>query len=168
MILSIIAAVAKNRVIGKNNDLVWYLPDDMKYFMNTTRGHCVIMGRKNYESIPHRFRPLPDRTNIVITHQKQLVAEGCIVVHSLEEGLRICEKLDEEEAFVIGGGQIYALALPLANQLYITEVYANPEGDAYFPTFNPGNYQEISRISHPSDDRHEYSFDFVEYRKISI
>ena len=117
MIISLIAALSKNRVIGKNNDLPWHLPDDMKYFMQTTSGHHVIMGRKNYDSIPQKFKPLPNRTNIVVTRQKNFVASGCMVVNSLEEALGIAESNKEKETFIIGGAEIYSQALSLATQV---------------------------------------------------
>jgi dihydrofolate reductase len=107
MIISMIAAVATNRVIGKDNDLVWRLPDDMKYFMETTQNHFVIMGRKNYESIPHKYRPLPNRVNIIITRQKDYKASDCIITNTIEEALDYARDQAQEEVFVIGGGQIY-------------------------------------------------------------
>src|SRR6188768_2605744 len=114
MIISLIAARTHNNVIGKNNDLPWHLPDDMKYFMQTTKGHHAIMGRKNYDSIPEKFKPLPNRTNIVVTHQPSFKAPGCIVVNSLERGLEIARSNGECEAFVIGGAEIYRLSIPFA------------------------------------------------------
>jgi dihydrofolate reductase len=105
MIISLIAAVAQNSVIGKNNDLPWHLPTDMKYFKDTTHGHCVIMGRKNYDSIPPKYRPFEGRTNIVVTKQTSFLAEGCLVVHSIEEALQKAKDLHEQEAFIIGGGK---------------------------------------------------------------
>src|SRR5438105_12972952 len=105
MIISLIAALSSNRVIGKNNDLPWRLPDDMKYVMETTKGHHVIMGRKNYESIPLKFRPLPNRTNLVLTRQIDFHAEGCQTIHSLQEGVSISEANQERELFVIGGAE---------------------------------------------------------------
>jgi dihydrofolate reductase len=116
MIISQIAAVAENRVIGRNNDLPWKLPDDMKFFMNTTKGHHVIMGRKNYESLHEKFRPLPNRTNIVVTRQKDFKAPGCHVVHSIDDALKIAEQNNEPEVFVIGGAEIYSLALKNTQQ----------------------------------------------------
>src|SRR5688572_33100124 len=107
MIISMIAALARNRVIGKNNDLPWKLPDDMKFFMDTTKGHHTIMGRKNYDSIPHKFKPLPNRTNIVVTRQKNFEAPGCTVVDSLNKGLAIAQQNNEPEVFIIGGAEIY-------------------------------------------------------------
>jgi len=112
MIISLIAAVSENHVIGKNNGLPWHLPDDMKFFMQTTKGHHIIMGRKNYDSIPDKFRPLPNRTNIVVTRQPSFRAPGCIVVNSLERGLEIAQHNGEPEVFVIGGYDIYKLVLP--------------------------------------------------------
>src|SRR6185436_10311768 len=106
MIISLIAAVTENHVIGKDNDLPWKLPDDMKFFMNTTKGHHVIMGRKNYDSLHEKFKPLPNRTNIVVTRQKNFNAPGCIVVHSVEEATKIARTNNETETFVIGGAEI--------------------------------------------------------------
>lgn len=165
MIVSLVAAVAKNLVIGKDNDLPWRLPDDMKFFMDTTKGHYVILGRKNYESLPKKFRPLPDRTNVVITRQENYEAQGALIVHSIEEALNIAALNRESEAMVIGGADIYTLALPLADRLYITEVNAVVDGDVYFPKFDKSKWKEISRVHHPADDRHPHSFDFVVYEK---
>ena len=167
MIISLIAALSKNRVIGKNNDLPWHLPDDMKYFMQTTKGHHVIMGRKNYDSIPEKFRPLPNRTNIVVTRQKNFTAPNCTIVHSVEEGLRIANKNNEQEVFIIGGAEIYKLGLPLSTRLYLTEINATIDGDTWFPEFHKEDWVEISRIHHNADTRHASSFDFVVYEKRS-
>ena len=166
MIISMIAAVSANRVIGKSNDLPWNLPDDMKYFMQTTKTHHVIMGRKNYQSIPEKFRPLPNRVNIVITRQETFEAPGCIVMHSIADALAYAEKSGEKETFIIGGAEIYREGLPYANRLYITEIKSSIEGDTYFPEFNRQQWREQSRIPHGRDDRHAYSFDFVVYEKL--
>lgn len=165
MIISLIAALTENRVIGKNNDLPWHLPDDMKYFMKTTSGHHVIMGRKNYESIPEKFRPLPNRTNIVVTRQKNYRAENCQVVNSLEEALQIAQTANQQEVFIIGGAEIYRQGFPKATRLYLTEIDGVVEGDTYFPEFDKINWIETSRIHHPADDRHGFAFDFVVYEK---
>jgi dihydrofolate reductase len=165
MTISLIAALAKNRVIGKNNNLPWHLPDDMKYFMNTTKAHHVIMGRKNYESIPEKFRPLPNRTNIVVTRQKDFHAPTCIVVNTLEEGIATARAAGEKELFIIGGSEIYALGMPWADQLYLTEIDTTLDGDTYFPSFNKNEWSEQSRIHHEADARHVYAFDFVVYKK---
>jgi dihydrofolate reductase len=166
MIISMIAALTKNRVIGKNNDLPWKLPDDMKFFMETTKGHHVILGRKNYDSIPPKFKPLPNRTNIVVTRQKNFHAPGCIVVDSVEKGLKIAKEHNEQETFIIGGAEIYKLGLPHADRLYLTEIEAVIEGDTYFPPIDEGKWRETSRIHHGKNDRHAYSFDFVIYDKM--
>lgn len=165
MKISLIAAVAENSVIGKNNDLPWHLPDDMKYFMQTTKGHHCIMGRKNYESIPEKFRPLPNRTNIVVTRQEKFQAPGCTVVHSIDEGLDIARTNNETETFIIGGAEIYNTSLATADLLYITEIKANIEGDTFFPEFKSLQWKEISREHHTADERHKYAFDFVVYAK---
>lgn len=167
MIISLIAAVSKNRVIGKNNDLPWHLPNDMKYFMQTTKGHHVIMGRKNYDSIPEKFRPLPHRTNLVVTRQKGFKAAGCIIVHSIEEGIELAKKNNEHEAFVIGGAEIYKIGLPFSQRLYLTEIDATIEGDTFFPEFEKMSWKETSRVHHEADDRHAHAFDFVVYDRKS-
>lgn len=163
MIISMIAAVAENKVIGKDNDLVWRLPDDMKYFMETTREHFVIMGRKNYESIPHKFRPLPNRTNIIVTRQADYEADDCIIVGTIEKAIEYARKQDQKEIFIIGGGQIYAQSLELANKLYITEIKEKFDGDTFFPTYDKCAWTEVSRIHHDKDERHLHAFDFVVY-----
>jgi dihydrofolate reductase len=166
MIISLIAALSKNRVIGKDNDLPWHLPDDMKYFMQTTKSHHVIMGRKNYQSIPEKFRPLPNRTNIVVTRQLNFNAPNCTVVNSIEAALEIARYNNEHEVFIIGGAEIYNQGLTSANKLYLTEIEAEIDGDTYFPNFNKSEWREVSRVHHTTDDRHKYAFDFVVYEKI--
>lgn len=158
--------MAKNRVIGKNNDLPWRLPDDMKFFMQTTKGHHVIMGRKNYDSLHDKFKPLPHRTNIVVTRQKNFDAPGCIVVHAVEEAVDIARKNNEQEAFVIGGAEIYKLTLPVTNRIYLTEIQAAVDGDTFYPEFNKKEWKEVSRTHHAADDRHAFAFDFVIYDKV--
>lgn len=165
MIVSLIAAMASNRVIGRNNDLPWHLPDDMKYFMQTTTGHHCIMGRKNYDSIPAKYKPLPQRTNLVVTRQKNLHAPGCTVVGSIDEALKIAAGSGETEAFVIGGAEIYQLGLPHAHRIYLTEIDAAIAGDTYFPAFDHTAWQETSRKHHAADARHAFAFDFVVYEK---
>lgn len=167
MIISLIAALSKNRVIGRNNDLPWHLPDDMKYFMQTTKGHHTIMGRKNYDSIPEKFRPLPNRTNIVVTRQQGFKAPGCLVVNNLEKGLEIARENGEKEVFIIGGSDIYALGIPYAHRLYLTEIDAVIEGDTFFPDVTVQEWRETSRKPHTADERHLYKFDFVVYDKIT-
>lgn len=166
MIISHIAAMAENRVIGKDNDLPWRLPDDMKFFMQTTKGHHVIMGRKNYDSLHDKFKPLPHRTNIVVTRQKNFTAPGCIVVNSVDEAIDIAKKNNEQEAFVIGGAEIYKLTLPFTNRIYLTEIHASVKGDTFYPEFSKSEWKEVSRIPHSADERHPFSFDFVIYERV--
>lgn len=141
----LIAAVAQNRVIGRDNQLLWHIPADMAHFKQLTAGQTVIMGRKTWESLPPRFRPLPGRRNIVITRQAAYPAEGAEVANSLEIALKMASTA--KTVFIIGGEQIYRQALPLATQLEITEVALSPEGDAWFPEILPQDWQEISRIN---------------------
>lgn len=165
MKVSMIAAVAENGVIGKDNGLVWRLPDDMKFFMKKTTGHHVIMGRKNFESLPAKFSPLPNRVNIIITRQADLKIDGAHVVNNLEDALKIARSNDEKEAFIIGGGEIYQLGLEVANTMYITEVNAAFDGDAFFPDFDKKEWREVERHYHPADEKHAHTFDFVTYQK---
>jgi dihydrofolate reductase len=134
--------------------------------METTKGHHVIMGRKNYDSLQEKFKPLPNRTNIVITRQKDLRAPGCIVLNNIESGLDIAKKNGEHECFIIGGAEIYKLAMPATTRLYMTEIDADVDGDTYFPEFDKKLWKEISRIHHPADNRHMYAFDFVIYDRL--
>jgi len=166
MNISIIVAVAKNGVIGKNNDMPWHFPDDMKYFMQTTKNHHVILGRKNYDSLPLKFKPLPNRTNIIVTRQENFIVPNCIIVHHIEDGVALAHKNGEQELFVIGGAEIYKLALPFTDTLYITEIDAEIDGDTYFPSWNKNEWKEISRQHHPIDEKHQFAFDFVVYQKI--
>ena len=165
MTISMIAALSENRVIGKNNDLPWKLPDDMKFFMQKTQGHHTIMGRRNYDSIPLKFKPLPNRVNIVVTRQANFEAPGCTVVDSLEKGIEISRKNAESETFIIGGAEIYTLGLPYARRLYLTEIRADIKGDTFFPPINMKEWRETSRQHHGKDERHAYEFDFVVYEK---
>ena len=167
MIISLIVAISKNKVIGKNNQLIWKLPKDMKFFMDTTLGHTVIMGRKNFESIPEKFRPLKNRTNIIITRNKNYTADNCIVVHSIQESLKCMNFREDEEVFVIGGGEIYRkfMEFDLINKMYITHIDEVFDGDTFFPDFelNHWNYKEI--LSHQKDEKNPHNFSIVEYFK---
>ena len=141
--LSLIAAVARNRAIGKDNQLLWHLPEDMKHFRETTCGKPVVMGRKTWESLPEKFRPLPGRQNIVVSRDPAYKAHGADLAGSLEGALALAG--GAEEVFVIGGEQLYRAALPFADRLYLTEVELEPEADAFFPELNPAVWQEIER-----------------------
>lgn len=165
MMISLVVAKASNGVIGKNNDLPWHLPDDMKFFMEKTMGHHVIMGRKNYESLPAKYKPLPRRVNIVLTRNASFQAPGCHVVQDLPHAFDIAKKAGEEECMVIGGAEVYQIALPHAHRLYITEIHAEVEGDTQFPAFDPTEWEEVQRIPHPADEKHAYAFDFVTYKR---
>ena len=159
MRISLIIAVAQNGAIGHENQLIWHLPDDLKQFKRLTTGHPIIMGRKTFESIG---KPLPNRTSIVITRSKNWAFEGVIVVHSVEEALEVAGQTGTDEAFVIGGAEIYRLTLPIANKIYLTEVKADFEGDAHFVIPNLEDWQEVSRAPHAVDEKHTIAFDFVE------
>ncbi len=167
MIISFIAALTRNQVIGKNNDIPWSLPDDMKYFMQTTKSHYVIMGRKNYDSLPEKFKPLPNRTNIVVTRQSTFSARGCTVVHSVDDAVRLARTGGEREAFIIGGAEIFKVSFPMADRLYLTEIDGEVEGDVFFPAWDRSKWNEISRHHHSSDERHAFAFDFVIYERKS-
>jgi dihydrofolate reductase len=156
--LSIIVAVAQNQVIGHNNQLIWHLPEDLKMFKRLTTGHPIIMGRKTFESIG---KPLPNRTSIIITTNTDFSVEGCITVHSLAEAIAEAKKIEHTEAFIIGGAEIYRLALPFADKIYLTEVHHCFEGDTFFPEINHDYWTEISRIDHKIDEKHQYNYSFV-------
>lgn len=169
MKISLIAAVAANGVIGRDNDMPWHLPDDFAFFKRKTSHHPIIMGRKSLEALG---KALPNRTNIVITRNADFSADGVIVVHSLDDAIAeatndIEQKREQstDEIFVIGGAEIYKMALPAANRLYITEIHSDFDGDAYFPSFNKNEWQEVSRQPHAADDRHKVPFDFVTYER---
>jgi dihydrofolate reductase len=155
MLISAIAALTRNRVIGKDNQIPWYLPADLKFFKRTTLGHHILMGRKNYESLG---KPLPKRTNVVITRDPYFISTGCIVVHSIEEALQVARDNGEEEAFIIGGGEIYAQSLPLIDKMYLSEIDAEIEGDVFFPEFDRSNWVVTSEDHHPADERNAFPF----------
>ncbi|MEY4560920.1 MAG: dihydrofolate reductase FolA [Pseudomonadota bacterium] len=162
--LALIAAVARNGVIGHDNQLLWRLPEDMKYFKRSTLGHPVIMGRKTWDSVPERFRPLPDRHNIVVTRQPGWQAAGATTTHSLDEALAAVQP-DANRVFVIGGGELYAAAMPLADELLITEIDHPFEGDAHFPEWDRNAFVEVSREHHQAAAPNDFGFSFVVYRR---
>lgn len=170
MRISIIVAVANNGVIGRDNDLVWRLRDDMKFFSETTRGHAVITGRKNYESIPEKFRPLPHRTNIVVTRNTEYAAPGAQVVHSLQAALDAAAATGAAEAFIIGGGEIYRQALERGDvgRVLLTHVDAAPEGDTFFDlSVVSTGWDRVSHGRFEADERNEHAFEVVEYTHIA-
>ena len=151
----LIAAVAENNALGKNNDLLWHLPLDFKRFKEITSGHHIIMGRKTFESFP---KPLPNRTHIVISRQGNYNPEGCIVVENLENAIAICPK--NEDLFIIGGGEIYAQSIHLADQLDITRVHHSFDADVYFPEIDPEVWELISETFNPKDEKHLFDYTF--------
>ena len=159
MIISLVAAVSENRVIGKDNALPWNLPADLRHFKELTIGKPVIMGFKTFESIG---KPLSNRTNIVLCKEKVEIP-GCTVVHSIEEALQAVG--NAEEVMIIGGGSVYAQFLPKADRMYLTRVHAEVEGDTYFPEFNQDEWKEIERVNHEKDEQHPYSFRFVTFER---
>ena len=165
--VSIIVATAENRVIGKDNTLIWHLPADMAYFKAKTSGHCVITGRKNYESIPEKFRPLPNRTNIVVTRQENYSAPGAIVVNSLENALSEAQKTGDKEIFIIGGAEIYSQSLRYADKIYLTRIHANFDGDAFFPELPKEDWKLTESVQGLVDEKNKYAHDFVVLEKIN-
>lgn len=153
--ITLIAAVAENNALGKNNQLLWHLPDDFKRFKTITTGHHIIMGRKTFESFP---KPLPNRTHIIITRQKNYHREGCIIVDSLEKAIAICHK--DIELFIIGGGEIYNQSIEIADKLDITMVQHSFEADTFFPKIDLNIWKLTSTEFHPKDERHLYDFSF--------
>ena len=159
--ISLIAALAQNRAIGKNGQLLWHLPEDMRHFRETTRGKPVIMGRKTWESLPDSFRPLPGRHNIVVSRNPAYQAPGATLVSSLEDAIR--EAGEAVEVFVIGGAELYRQALPVAARLYLTEIAQDFAGDAFFPDVPPEDWEEISRKAQQGTSGPIFSF--VVYRR---
>lgn len=159
MKISIIAAVAKNGTIGKENDLPWRLAEDLRHFKRTTLGKPIIMGRKTFESIDKK--PLPGRRNIIVTRDPDYVAEGCIVVDSLDAALSAAGEV--EEVMILGGAQIYHEILPVTDRMYLTRVEAEVEGDAFFPKFDLSDWEEVDRRSHPADEKNDHPCTFLVY-----
>ncbi len=162
MIISCIVATAKNNVIGKDNDIPWYLPADLKYFKKVTLGHHILMGRKCYSSIG---RPLPKRTNVIITRDPYFISSNCVVTHSIEEALEVAYDNGEEEAFIIGGGTIYEQSADLWDRLYLTAVDLEVEGDIYFPNIEMKDWKLIQEEPHTKDDKNEFDYSFKLYER---
>lgn len=165
MEVSLIVAVSDNNVIGKDNKLIWHLPDDLKFFKETTEGHVVIMGRKNFESIPEKYRPLPNRTNIVITRQTDYVADGCVVVNSVENALAKSKEFEGKRLFIIGGGEIYNYCLKnnLVNSMYISRVHTTVEGDTHFPDIDDEKWRKIELRKVIKDAKNVFDFTIYQY-----
>ncbi|MBD3723281.1 MAG: dihydrofolate reductase [Flavobacteriaceae bacterium] len=157
--LTIIAAAAENNALGKDNDLVWHLPDDFKRFKTLTSGHYIVMGRKTFESFP---KPLPNRTHVIITRQKDyIVPEGCIVVDTIEKAINSCP--ENEEVFIIGGGEIYKQSINIANKIELTRVHTEVEADTFFPEIDENNWKLIEEEYHPKDEKHQFNFTYLTY-----
>ena len=155
MTVSIVVAISQNHAIGKDNKLLWHLPKDLKHFKEITTGGTVIMGRKTYDSVG---RPLPNRRNIIVTRQ-QIEIEGCEVVNSVEAALDLCR--DEAEVFIVGGAEIYKLAMHLTDRIYLTIVHADFEADSYFPEIKADIWKEVARQDHEADEKNPLPFSFI-------
>lgn len=155
-----VAAIAENNALGKDNDLLWHLPDDFKRFKQITSGHYIIMGRKTFESFP---KPLPNRTHVIITRQKNYHPEGCIIVDSMEKAIEACPK--DETIFIIGGGEIYTLGMDFADTIELTRVHENFEADTFFPEIDNTKWKLTSEEDHPADERHKFNFTYQTFLK---
>lgn len=162
MKLASIVAQSSNRVIGRNNCLPWYLPEDLRYFKRITQGKPIVMGRKTFESIG---KPLPGRTNIVLTQDKTYQQSGVKIVHSLQEALDLAEQQsiidDSDEVLIIGGAEIYRLAMSKVERIYLTQVHANIDGDAFFPQFNADDWSEVFREDFVAKDPNPFDYSFI-------
>jgi dihydrofolate reductase len=166
MIISAVVAIGKNNEIGTKGDLLWVLPKDMAHFKNITWGHHVLMGRKSFESIPAKFRPLAGRPNIVISRDPNLKHEGCKNVTSTDEGIKFAKDNGEEELMIIGGGEIYKQLLSITDKIHLTRVHASfPEADAHFPDVDPQIWETVSTELIKADEKHKYDFEFIELRR---
>lgn len=158
--LTLIAAAGENNALGKNNDLVWHLPDDFKRFKKMTSGHHIIMGRKTIESFP---QPLPNRTHVVITRRDNYKKEGVIVVHSLERALEFTK--EDPQPFIIGGGEIYKMAIDVADKIELTRVHGTFEADTYFPEIDEDQWKLVAEEYHDKDAKHEFAFTYLTYER---
>lgn len=157
----LIAATSQNNALGKDNKIIWHLPDDFKRFKELTSGHHIIMGRKTFESFP---KPLPNRTHVVITRQQNYAPEGCIVVNSIEGAFEICPK--NEDVFLIGGAEIYKLGLPFTDKIELTYINETFEADAFFPEIDFSEWELTNEEFHAKDEKHAYDFSFQTYMKL--
>jgi dihydrofolate reductase len=158
--ITLIAAAAENNALGKDNQLVWHLTDDFKRFKQLTSGHYIIMGRKTFESFP---KPLPNRTHIIITRQKNYKVEGCLIANSIENAMAMAPK--NEEVFIIGGAEIYKQSIDFADKIELTRVHSNFEADAYFPEINSNHWTLSFEEQHHKDENHNFDFTFLTYLK---
>ena len=163
MKITLVVAASTNNVIGKDNQLVWNLPNDMKYFKNVTWGMPVVMGRKSFESLG---KPLAGRKNIVLTRQKDWKAEGTIAVKDINDAFFLAEEMDYKEVMVIGGGEIFKMIIDRADRIHLTRVDATLEGDAFFPELKDDVWKMVSHVDHPTDEKHKYAYSFQVWEKI--
>jgi dihydrofolate reductase len=163
MLVSAIVAVAHHHVIGKDNDIPWYLPADLKYFKEKTLNHHIIMGRKCFDSIG---KPLPKRTNIIISRNPFLISSNCTIARSVEAALEVAFDNHETEAFIIGGGEIYQQSMQFLDKIYLTAVDLEVQGDVFFPPLDPKEWKLISEIHHTKDEKNEWNYTFKEFEKI--
>lgn len=163
MTISLVVAASENNAIGKNNQLIWHLPNDLKFFKNTTWGFPVIMGRKSFESVN---KPLPGRTNIVITTNPDWKVETVIVVKNLKDAIQKAAETNSKQIFIIGGGDIYKQSMDIADSIYITRVHADLEGDTFFPEIDRSKWKLTSNQDFEADEKHEYSYSFQIWEKI--
>jgi dihydrofolate reductase len=164
---ALIVAMDSERGIGKNNDLMWHLPKDMKFFKDTTQGQIVVMGRKNYDSIPEKYRPLPNRLNVVLTRNENFHAPNCLVFHSLEECLTYFKEESERIVFIIGGGEIYRMALEsdILDEIYITHVQKRYEAETFFPSFEEEKWESQILFEQDKDAQHDAAFTVKKYTR---
>jgi dihydrofolate reductase len=163
MLISIVVAASANNVIGRDNRLLWHLPNDLKFFKNITWAMPVVMGRKTFESLG--YKPLPGRLNIVITHKENWTADGVIVAHSLDEAVCLAESHQYKELFIAGGGEIYREAILCADKIYLTRVNVLAEGDSFFPEIDPAKWQMVSTEDWEKDEKHVYSYSFQLWKR---
>lgn len=160
--ISLLVAMDQNRLIGRNNQLPWHLPEDLRYFKKTTMGHTIIMGRKTFESIG---KPLPGRENMVMSRNRNFQPEGCVVIHSWEPVMERNSRNPDQEIFVIGGQRLFEQAIAFADRMYITEIDEQFEGDTFFPAFDPSEWQLISKTKGKKDDQNPYDYSFCVYER---
>lgn len=164
MIISAIVASSENNIIGYKNEIPWRLSDDLKHFKRITLNHYIIMGRKTYESIK---KPLTDRTNIVVTRNKNYIAKGCLIANSINEALNLAAANNQKEVFVIGGGSIYKESLELLDRIYMTVVHANIKGDAYFPVLDLKVWNQVSSVTHKASKKNDFNYTFKVFERLN-
>ncbi len=166
--VSLIVAMDRNRGIGRDNDLMWHLPNDMRFFKETTENQIVVMGRKNYDSIPEKYRPLPNRENVILTKNTAFEASNCSVFNSLDAALSAYESDKNRKLFIIGGGQIYKLALDanILEEMFITHIDGDYEADTFFPDFNESDWNKELLMSQSIDERHQHDFKVFRYTPV--